>query len=135
MHKFSSILAEDLYQGTLESWQDSELGDAETFGWFALFLDDQAILSVDSQGFVSVFTYGTMADTEKAWEELEEQHEAFEMLHYLTERLSLECDGLFLLVDTLKRIGSTVDLDALLDHVKDCADCDVNGNRQQVLDY
>lgn len=134
MHKFSSILAEDLYQETLESWQDSELGDAETFGWFALFLDDQAILSVDSQGFVSVFMYNTMADTEAAWEELEEQHEAFE-LQGLIDSLSLECDGLFLLVDTLKHVGSTVDLDALLDHVKDCADCDVNGNRQQVLDY
>ena len=134
MHKFSGPLAEDLHGETLSSWQDDELGDAETFGWFALFVNAQAILKVDSQGLVDVTTYDTMVDTEEAWEDLEERYEDFEVRGLLDE-LSLGCDGLFLLVDTLKSFGSIPYIIELLDHVQDCADCDLNGDRQQVLDH
>lgn len=134
MHKFSSPLAEDLYGEALESWQDDELGDAETFGWFALFLDAQAILEVGSQGFVSVTTYDTRVGAEEAWKGLERQYEGFE-LRGLLDTLTLHCDGMFLLVDTLKNVGSTPRIDELFDHVQNCADCDLSGDRQQVLDY
>jgi len=75
-HKFSSHRAERLYGETLESFQDEDLGDSD-WGWFALFKIEQAILNVDSQGFVSVDVYEDDTEMTRQWEELSEAWEQY----------------------------------------------------------
>lgn len=77
-YKFSSELAEILHLFSMDSSQDEELGEADTFGWYALFRDCSAILACDSQGFVtaSVYTDDQPESVETVWEELESQWEA-----------------------------------------------------------
>lgn len=76
-HKFDNLLAERLHGSSLESFQDADLGDAETFGWHALFKGDKAILNTNSQGFVSVTVYESEEEAEAKWEELENEYSDF----------------------------------------------------------
>lgn len=73
-HKFGNdIRAEILWGMTLDNGQTEDLGEADTFGWFAYFKDFRAILQADSEGFVSVAVYdGPEADKAAAdhWDEL-----------------------------------------------------------------
>lgn len=77
-HKFSSELAELLWLFTLDSSQDDEIGESETFGWNALFSAEKSILSVNSLGFVTVATYtdDIPESVETVWEELQAQYDA-----------------------------------------------------------
>lgn len=75
--KFSSELAEILWIFTLDSGQDDDCGEADTFGWYALFRDIDCILSVDSRGSVTVQYYGGQSpNASEVFEELEIQWEA-----------------------------------------------------------
>jgi len=72
-----------------EGWASEELGDAESFGYYQLFLglaDDPelgnldgiaaAILETNSQGFVTAVYYDTEAKAKEAWARLEEDYAA-----------------------------------------------------------
>jgi len=85
----SGPLGELLYDLSLESWQDDELGDAIEYGlWAALFrnlevkdkrtgkvLKIHAILSEDSEGFVYVDEYDSQKELMKAWRRLRRDYE------------------------------------------------------------
>jgi hypothetical protein len=75
--KFDNLLAEKLWDLSLSSNQDADLGDSETFGWYALFKGDSAILNTNSQGFVSVSVFESEEEAEKKWEELENEYSEF----------------------------------------------------------
>ncbi len=122
--KFSSPLAEELHEQSLSSFQDDELGDSETFGWFALFRDEEAILHVDSRGFVS------LVDTEDVntyWMSLSDRWEWFQLAH-----LDESCDGLSIILDTARRVGPAPDFDEVVGHIEECVDCDALGNFLEV---
>lgn len=68
---FSSSWAERLYKLTLETWQADELGEAETFGWYAHFPAERTILWIDSLGFVYDKRYASRKECNKAWRKLE----------------------------------------------------------------
>lgn len=70
MSKFSSPLAERLYLQSLEGFQDADLGDSQTFGWFALFEREHAILNEDGNGFVTVTVFETLRDVMDEWNEI-----------------------------------------------------------------
>lgn len=73
--KFSCFLAERLWEASLDSGQDADLGEAETFGWFALFKEEKAILLTNSQGFVTVEVYASVEEAEERWAKLEVAYE------------------------------------------------------------
>ncbi|MFI0265599.1 hypothetical protein [Streptomyces luteogriseus] len=75
--KFDNFLAEKLWDSSLSSFQDADLGESETFGWYALFRGYNAILHTNSQGFVSVTVHGSEEETESKWEELEAAYSEF----------------------------------------------------------
>lgn len=111
--KFSAPLAERLWTLTLDSNQDEELGDAESFGWFARFDHERAMLSVDSQGFVGVSVFESESDLKSAWADLEKQH-AWTQVDVLD---TSECDELFLIIDTARHLGLAPDLGTVADHI------------------
>jgi hypothetical protein len=76
--KFDSMAAERLYEWSLDSGQDSELGEAESMGWFALFDSECAILQTDSQGCVSATRYADTAELHAEWTALELKWDEFE---------------------------------------------------------
>lgn len=78
-YKFSCELAEILHLFSLDSSQDDEIGESDTFGWYALYRDLSAILAVDSQGAVTVSVYDNdePVSVETVWSELEGQWGAF----------------------------------------------------------
>lgn len=112
-HKFSAPLAERLHTLTLDSNQDDDLGDADTFGWFARFNAERAMLSVDSQGFVGVAVFESAADLASAWAGLERQ----ELWAIVDELDTSECDELFLIIDTARHNGTPPDLDEIRAHL------------------
>ncbi len=118
--KFSCDLAEELYELTMTNDQDDDLGDGGTFGWFALFRKQGAILSVDSQGYAGV---SLPSDLEFSWSELEKEWVWFQVAH-----LDESCDGLFLLLDEARHGGEAPDLDEIYEHVTSCLDCLAVGN-------
>jgi hypothetical protein len=126
--KFDGQLAEELYGYTLDSSEDASLGEAETFGWFALFRDERAILAVNSQGFVSAREYETTGAALIAWDAIETEYSNF-TLRSIVDALNTSCEGLFLIVDTAQHNGALPDLDDLNEHVYDCARCASLGNR------
>lgn len=73
--KFSNYLAEELWEASLDSSQDAELGESESFGWFALFAEECAILHTDSRGFVSVSVLDSEEAARNSWAKLEEDYE------------------------------------------------------------
>jgi hypothetical protein len=54
---------------------DEDLGEADTFGFFALFLSEFAILEEDSCGFVFATFYASLAEVEKAWSDIEADYD------------------------------------------------------------
>jgi len=117
--KFSSEQAETLWEYSLSGLQDDELGEADTFGWFALFEEERAILSTGSQGFVHAAFYDSADEMSLAWTELQMRHARWEMDSIDTS----ECDGLFLLIDTARHGGWIVTQDEVADHVAECGTC------------
>jgi hypothetical protein len=77
----SQHLARKLYDITLESGQDEDIGEADTFGWYAFIKNykngKSYILSEDSQGFVSYEEFDEAGEADTAWATLQEQWEAF----------------------------------------------------------
>lgn len=76
----SDIRAEILWTLSLDSNQTEDLGEAESFGWFAYFKDFCAILSADSQGFVAAVVYegdGASDSVADHWTELEREYAAW----------------------------------------------------------
>lgn len=118
--KFSSPLAEELWEASLESAQDDEIGESDGFGWFALFESDLSILSVDSQGFVYSQHFESAGDLHLAWTETEMSYDRWVMEGLDTS----ECQSLFLLVDTACHGGWTVTREELFDHVAECDTCE-----------
>jgi len=77
--KFNNdIQAEILFRFSLDSGQDEELGEAETFGWFALFASFGAILNTDCVGSVTVARYDSETAARESWSDLESEYEAWE---------------------------------------------------------
>lgn len=81
------IATELLYDASMESGEDEQLGESDGFGWFALFdgielgKDNEkvyAILSENSQGFVSGEYFDTRAQLLRAWKTLERDYEDYE---------------------------------------------------------
>lgn len=71
MSKFPSPLAEKLYKESLNGWDDGNFGDSNTFGWFALFKAERAILSEDSSGFVYLTVFASDERLMERWNNLE----------------------------------------------------------------
>lgn len=117
--KFTAPLAERLWTLTLDTNQDAELGDADTFGWFARFDHERAMLSVDSQGFVGVSVFESTEDLNTAWTALEREH-AWSTLNELN---TSECDDLFLIIDTARHNGTVPDMDEVTAHVREHRAC------------
>jgi hypothetical protein len=127
--KFDSELAEELYEYTLDSSEDASLGDADTFGWYALFRDERAILVTNSQGFVSAREYETTGAAQIAWDGIEKEYSDFNV-RSVVEALNTSCDGLFLIIDTVQHNnGALPDLDDLQEHIYGCAQCKSLGNK------
>ena len=75
MGKYDSPLAKDLWEKSMESWQDDEVGST-TEGpgtWAALFKDQKAILYSDSQGFISVDEFDDESSLMQHWQKLEKE--------------------------------------------------------------
>ncbi|MET9385322.1 hypothetical protein ABZY09_30685 [Streptomyces sp. NPDC002928] len=118
-HKFSAPLAERLWTLSLDTNQDAELGDADTFGWFARFDHALAMLSADSQGFVGVSVFESVTDLNTAWEALEREH----VWSIVNELSTSDCDELFLIVDTARHLGLAPDMGTVADHIHHHAEC------------
>lgn len=118
-YKFSAPLAERLWTLSLDTNQDAELGDADTFGWFARFDQDRAMLSANSQGFVGVSVFESAEDLNTAWTDLERQYE----WSIVDELSTSECDDLFLIVDTARHNGSAPDMGEIEEHVHTHREC------------
>jgi hypothetical protein len=78
-------LAEYLYDLLGESYEYNNLGDASTFGFYALFLNvagigkmKSYIVHEDSQGFFSYTIYHTKQSALEAWGNLESEYADFE---------------------------------------------------------
>jgi hypothetical protein len=84
------LLTEVLWIVVLEGGADEELGESESFGSYALLtgLDGSelggdigdtkaAILSENSQGFVSGEYYDSAEEAREAWEEIESEYDEF----------------------------------------------------------
>lgn len=98
--KFDDALSEWLYEKTLDGWSSEELGDAETFGHYALLVFDTpvvvkeaqpgsggtsgrrdqdwsflaAVVATDSQGFVYYRPFDTVEEAKAAWAKLEQAY-------------------------------------------------------------
>lgn len=71
--KFENELAKKLYEVSLESGQDEEVGDSSIDTWAALFKPELAILYEDSQGFITVDEFEDEESLMKHWEMLEKE--------------------------------------------------------------
>jgi len=70
--KFDSVEAEELYKESLNGGLDDEVGSVSEAGWFGLM--DTFILSEDSQGFVSLDSFGNRKEAERAWADVQRQY-------------------------------------------------------------
>lgn len=89
--RFSGPASEKLWESSILSGQDEDLGDSEGFGWYALFVfgsEDEAgkfacsgmagaILYQGSSGHVCCDTYGARDILDKAWSALEAAYAEF----------------------------------------------------------
>lgn len=73
--KFSNFFAQELWDASLDSGQDETLGESDTFGWFALFKSDHAILHTGSQGFVSVDVLDSEQEAVEKWAKIEAEYD------------------------------------------------------------
>lgn len=85
----NDIRAEILWQMSLNSSQESDLGDADTFGYYALFSEFYAILEVDSSGFVDIHMYESPEMAKADWKNIESDYDDWlnssEDDHYFAE--------------------------------------------------
>lgn len=70
----NDIHADILWRLSLDGHQDADLGEAETFGWFALFSEFSAILDVDCVGLVSLSEYNSPEHAKNAWQHVEDDY-------------------------------------------------------------
>lgn len=122
--KFSCDLAEKLWERTLDSLHDEEAGDSGFGGWFALFRKEGAILSIDSQGFVSL---SLPSDLASSWKSVTDQC-AWDELGCLNQ----SCDGLFFILDTARHAGDVPDFEDVVQHIEKCETCDSLGNYLEI---
>lgn len=119
--KFISPLAEELYSLTLDSSQDDQAGDAVSGnGWYALFLEEKAILAVDPMGFVGVAVLESEVDVKKAWNNI--------VTEATYGHLDESCDGLFLILSTARHLSIVPDYDDVREHIDTCPECAELGN-------
>lgn len=90
--KFAGPASEKLWDSSMECGHDEDLGEADSFGWYALFNfsdNDEAkqfccdgmvgaILMQGSSGHISCDTYDTAEALNTAWNALETAWEEFE---------------------------------------------------------
>ena len=81
----SETIAEMLYGFTMESGQDSELGDVEGFGWYALITNVKEIkgnpsfiVHADNVGFFDYASYNSESDAKTNWDRIESEYEEWE---------------------------------------------------------
>lgn len=86
-HKFQNELACRLYELSLNGQHDDSLGDTVDFDWYALFLQERAIIREDNYGSVAVTHFETIEATEEAWDDLVEDWGIF-----LDSQVQLEYD-------------------------------------------
>lgn len=121
--KFDSPLAERLWALSLDLGQDAELGEAEGFGWYALFAGEHAILAANSQGFVWVSLYADADAARTAWAEVERNERLYAAEATVDAIGDPRCDGLFLIIDTAKHIGGVATREELEEHIYGCDQC------------
>lgn len=123
--KFSAPLAERLWTLTLDSNQDAEIGEAEGFGWFALFERDLAMLSVDAQGFVGVAVYESLPDAHAAWADLGRQYNEHHTRAVVDALDTSACDDLYQIVyvHNVYNVGGLASLDDITEHVNTHREC------------
>lgn len=121
--KFSDGLAERLYDADLEGGLDESLGEAETFGYYAVSFSDSAILAVNSQGFVSATGYADGSKARDAWADLGREYERFCMSVWEDGLPTGSCDEIFLIFDTARHVNSVPDAQRVIDHVSECETC------------
>jgi len=75
-------LAEYLYNCVGESWQDDEIGNVETFGWYAIIKSlpgigkfKSYIVHEDNYGFFDYTEYNTVKEAQKEFDNLTAQYE------------------------------------------------------------
>lgn len=122
--KFSCELAEELWEQVLDSFQDEEFGDSDKFGWFALFREAGAILSVNSQGFVDVSLPDNL---DAAWNTLRDESDWYEL-----SDLNESCDDLFVILDTARHGGWVPDFEDVARHIESCKTCESLGNYLEI---
>src|SRR3546814_6557687 len=69
--KFNSPLAEHLYGLSMESFEDDTAG-GNPHTWYALFIEERAILSEDPHGFVDAVTYESEAYAKSIWSKIQD---------------------------------------------------------------
>lgn len=75
-HKFGDdIRAEILWTLSLDTQQDDTLGEAETFGWYALFGEFNAILMTDCAGNVGVTVFDSYDECALEWSDIEDHYD------------------------------------------------------------
>lgn len=72
--KFGSLKTEILWHLSLDSYQDEETGESDSFGWYALFQEFSSILYTNSQGFVSSVEYPTREALMEEWNGIESDY-------------------------------------------------------------
>lgn len=70
--KFDTEYAEQLYMESLEGFYD-EIGSTDELGWFCRILAD-TILKEDSQGFVEVLDFDSVAEADEVWKDIEKNY-------------------------------------------------------------
>jgi hypothetical protein len=80
-----SKLAERLYSITMESGQDDEIGDVQTFGWYAIIKNlggigkfKSYIVNEDNYGFFTYTEFNTVKEAGAEFHSLVSDYEQFE---------------------------------------------------------
>ena len=72
------VLAERLYELTMDSSQVDDLGEVDTFGWWCLIEDDEwHVCKEDSQGFWTIMFTGPEVRARDYWLGVEAEYEAW----------------------------------------------------------
>lgn len=73
----NDIRAEILYILSLDSNENESVGDADTFGYYALFHEFNAIMEINSQGFVSIHVHNSPAMVSADWNNIERDYDGW----------------------------------------------------------
>ena len=66
-----SEIARDLYEASLDGFEDDQIGDVNEMGWYGRFNKENAILSEDDSGFVHVEHFKNKEQLDRAWKEIQ----------------------------------------------------------------